>query len=98
MSDCSRVPSAAARRGSSHRRAPESNSHNSTTDIKVLMQMIIQTREARRVGSVRAENTMVRKILIFIALLLIPSLPSYLARPEGQAQSYANAAVVSVDP
>jgi gamma-glutamyltranspeptidase/glutathione hydrolase len=41
----------------------------------------------------------VRKIPILIALLLISSLSSYLARPEGQApSSYTNGAVVSVDP
>jgi gamma-glutamyltranspeptidase / glutathione hydrolase len=40
----------------------------------------------------------VRKIPLLIALLLVSSLTSYLARPEAQPSSYANAAVVSVDP
>jgi gamma-glutamyltranspeptidase/glutathione hydrolase len=39
-----------------------------------------------------------RRTRILIALLLASSLSSYLARPEGQASSYPNAAVVSVDP
>jgi gamma-glutamyltranspeptidase/glutathione hydrolase len=40
----------------------------------------------------------VRKIPIFIALLLVSSLSPFPARPEAQVSPYANAAVVSVDP
>ncbi len=39
-----------------------------------------------------------KKIPILSALLLVLSLSSYAARPEGQGASFANAAVVSVDP
>ena len=39
-----------------------------------------------------------RKIPIPIALLLVSSLASYAARPQGQASSFPGAAVVSVDP
>ena len=41
---------------------------------------------------------MVRKTPILIALVIVSSLSSYAARPEGEVSSFASAAVVSVDP